>query len=298
MSAIAIQNEQHWHELRKQNIGASEVAALFNASPYTTKKILWHEKAGEIERGDFGNERMTWGNRLEQAIAEGIAEDQEWQIRKVRRYLTHPTVKGMGASLDYEIYNHPDGVACFEVKNVDWLQYRDKWEETEAPIHIELQLQHQMAVRGTSWGAIGVLIGGNESAVIIRKRNDQSIAIIEKAVSDFWASIEAGEAPKVENPKDINALKLLYPENFSEIVPAESAEFDMLCDEYKKHSRAEKSASDAKTIAAAKLIEMIKENEGLYGDLYKATYKLQRREESITKAYQYRKLNVTERKTK
>ena len=70
-------NEAQWLEWRKADLTSTEIAALFGASPYTTVYELYHRKAGALPAEAFEvNERMKWGNRLEAAIAAGIAEDE------------------------------------------------------------------------------------------------------------------------------------------------------------------------------------------------------------------------------
>lgn len=278
--SVNVSSIEHWHQLRAQNIGASEVAALFSQCPYMTKKMLWHVKNGDIDRPSLDdNERIKWGNRLESAIAFGIAEDEGWQIQKAKRYITHKRVKGMGASLDFEILNHPNGPACFEIKNVDWLRYKQTWNDraSEAPIHIELQLQHQMAVRNTKWGAIGVLVGGNEAKTIIRNRNERTIAIIEKAVDEFWSSIERNLPPRIEFAEDLAALKLLYPRSADGKLLKADEDLEALCDERAKYAAAEKANKMAKDKVSARIIEVMKDAEGFVGELYCGSYRQQKR---------------------
>lgn len=230
--SIEITSPDHWHQLRAGTVGASEVAQLFEVfraasgtllyltpwddrpeglerlgplSPFGTPYQLFQFKAGRWSRDPkaFDNSRVRWGTRLEEAIARGIAEDQGWRIRNVRRYLMSDTVEGMGASLDFEIIGQPAGPAPLEIKTVDRAIWHQRWvrpvggAESEAPLYIELQLQHQIAITGRAWGAIGVLVGGNEDHVLIRDRDAGAIAAIERAVGQFWAA-QRGELPPPE----------------------------------------------------------------------------------------------------
>jgi putative phage-type endonuclease len=298
ITSVPIQNEAHWQELRAQHVGASEVAALFGLSPYLTRFTLWHRKAGNVATPEPDGERLKWGNRLEAAIAQGIAEDQGWTIRKVRRYLTHPSVAKMGASLDYEVFNHPDGPGCFEIKNVDRLIFLNQFEapeggELQAPIHIELQLQHQLSVTGRAWGAIGLLVGGNEAHVIIRKRHEPTIARIEAAVRDFWESIERGEAPNLEDASDLPTLAELF--SGSGAVELESEEFEAACEEYQRAKLGEKAAEGYTAEAKARLIALLDEAgaEVAAGNGFKASYKEQKRAAHTVEASTFRVLRVS-----
>jgi len=212
MTDIQIQSDEHWHELRARNIGGSEVAALFGLSSYLTRFELWHRKAGNLPEVDLSDdERVFWGAVLEPAIAMGVGKKKGWNLRKVHRYMEHPAIEGMGASLDYHIVS-PDesrGPGALEIKTADWLIFRD-WEEGEPPMKYELQLQHQLAVTGWSWGAIAVLVGGNDLHIFERSRHDRTIARIESAVRDFWHSIKAGQEPKPDFATDTATIMALH----------------------------------------------------------------------------------------
>ena len=299
--SVPIKDEKHWHQLRSQHVGASDCAALFDDSPYTTKFTLWHEKAGKIASPDFDTERVRWGNRLEPMIAQGLAEDYDLKIRKVRRYLQHPTVKGMGASLDYEILNRPEGPGCLEIKNIsieawgkNWLKHEDG--RIEAPLHIELQLQHQMAVTGWQWGAFGFLVGGNKGELVVRQRHEPTIQAIEKAVADFWTSIHAGETPPINSAEDAAAVIELF--SGSKTLAFQTETFKWLVERYKEFNASSKAADEQLEHAKALLIYFLHENDAEVGTGfgYKATYKSQKRGAHQVQASEFRVLRVTNEK--
>jgi len=207
MPAIKVENNEHWHQLRKEHVGASESAALFGESPYVTGFGLWHEKKGTYQE-DRDSNFTRWGNRLESVIAKGIAEDNEWKIQKVHQYHIHPKIKGMGASLDYRFIDDPRGPGVYEIKNVDSMVFREKFvvegkQIIEAPLYFELQLQHQMAVTGYEWGRLGALVGGNNDYYLERERHQPTIEALEIAVIKFWETIEKGIEPEVSSYQDL-----------------------------------------------------------------------------------------------
>lgn len=298
-NAVKVTTEQDWHEQRARNVGASEVAALFGKSPYTTLFTLWHQKAGKIARPDFGSERMEWGSALEPVIAQVMAERMGWKIHKVHRYLTHSTVPGMGASLDYEIVGQPEGVGALEVKNVsieafkrDWLVNEDG--TVEAPIHIELQLQHQLSVTGWQWGAFAFLVGGNEGHVVTRQRHEPTIQLIESAVAEFWRTIDAGQAPAIEDAGDLAAVVQLF--NGKQAVEIDSDEFELLIGQLQTAKDTLKNVKEAEDEIKAKLIALMDSHdaETAIGRGYKVTYKEQSRKEHVIKASTFRVLRVSE----
>ena len=139
-------NQEEWLRLRLRDVTSTEVSALFGLNPYITEFELWHQKKNqEIVNFEIG-ERGKWGKRLEGIIAAGIAEDEGWRIRRMDEYIRQEE-KFMGASFDFEIL---DDEGILEVKNVDSFIFKDGWivdgDNLEAPPHIELQVQSQLAV--------------------------------------------------------------------------------------------------------------------------------------------------------
>lgn len=260
MSAVEIALPAARQELRARHVGASEVAALFGASPYMTAFELWHIKRGALPAPDLDDsDRVFWGQVLEPAVAQGAAALRGWTVRKVRRYSPHQRVAGMGASMDFEIIAHERGAGCLEIKNVDRLVYRDTWEDGEPPLHIELQLQHQLACTGRSWGAIAALIGGNDLKVFERERRPVTIAKIEAAVAAFWASIEAGREPKPDFLADAAAIAALHRDATTGKVEDMTGDNRLaeLCALYRAAADAEKAAGEAKDAAKAEMLTKI-----------------------------------------
>lgn len=213
MRTIDIESDAHRAELRVKHVGGSEIAALFDASPYITRWMLFQAKAGRAPLPPADNNRVAWGELLEPAIAEGVTRAMRWQLLKCTTYAVHDNVPGMGCSVDYQVIDHEDGPGLVEIKNVDWLAWRDGWSEERAPLHIELQVQHQLAVTGHPWGAIAALVGGNELRIYPRRPDAKAIGAIEAAVSAFWAAVGAGEAPDPFGaPAENETIKALWPQ--------------------------------------------------------------------------------------
>lgn len=240
LQIIPTSSQEHWLELRTKDLTSTEAAVLFNHSPYQTYFELWHAKKSGRSSSFTQNERMKWGNRLEAAIAHGIAQEQGWEIVPMKDYWRVPGLR-IGSSFDFMITSG-DEPEHLEIKNVDWLQYRDKWIEhddgyIEAPLHIELQVQHQMAVSGFKRAHIGVLVGGNEAKLLTRERDENAIAAIRHQASTFWKSIDADEAPNPDLTRDADAIIGMY--NYAEpgkIVDASSdEEIASLIAAYKEH---------------------------------------------------------------
>jgi len=260
-------NEAHWLEMRTKDVTSTESAALFGMSPYVTHFDLWHRKrSGDVPEFK-ANERMKWGNRLESAIAHGIAEENGWEIKPMKEYYRDPDAR-LGSSFDFVITNHPDGPAHLEIKNVDYLAFRDGWIEhddgsIEAPEHIEMQVQHQMAVSGFARSFIGAFIAGNRGVVIERERDEAVIAAIRAKVAEFWASIEAGQEPTPVMPADAEVLIRLnqYAQPGKVLDASNNEEIARLVADYKHAADQAKNWEEDKEVCKAKLLEAIGDSE-------------------------------------
>lgn len=263
--SIIPESEAHWHSLRAQDVTSTESPALFGLSPYMTAFELWHrKKSGEVYTIK-DNERMFWGRKLQDAISSGIAEQNDWRSVARPEYERIQSVR-MGSSFDYSAY--PLDTSCLvgmlEIKNVDFLAFRDNWTvgedgEIEAPPHIEIQLQHQLHVSGYTWGAIGVLVGGNKPHVLIREYDPKVGKGIENKIREFWQSIEENREPEPFYPDDAKFVQSLY--GYAEPDKIFDARDDdviaTLCHDYAEAGKRERLAKEDKDIAKAKLLELI-----------------------------------------
>lgn len=206
MARIRIETDADWRALRSRHVGASEVAALFGVHPQITRWELWQRKAGYLDEPALDdNQRVFWGQTLEPAIAQGAAARQGWTTRKVHTYWTCDETPGMGASLDYEIIKDDRGAGVLEIKTVDGLQYRD-WDDGEPPLAYMLQLQQQLAVTGRAWGAVAVLVGGNDLKVFEYERHEATIRRLRTEITAFWRSLAEGAEPQPDFARDADRI--------------------------------------------------------------------------------------------
>ena len=193
------------------------------------------------------------GVRLEDAIANGLAEQFNWHVERHGKSMAHPTVKGMQAKPDYQIVETgARGHGILEVKNVDWLQHK-RWENDEPPLGYILQVQHQLACTGLKWSRIGYLIGGNQSGFNEYEARPTIIGEIEKRVTDFWESIRLNKPPPIDFAQDASLVAKIY----SEVDEGSKADIDgqrapaRLCRQYQDWSDEAKAAdTTAKALKA------------------------------------------------
>lgn len=307
--------EAAWLAARRQDVTSTESAALFGLSPYATNFEVWHRKHSNLETEFQQNERMAWGNRLEAAIAAGIAEERGWVIEPMKDYMRLP-VERIGASFDFRILTHPGGPAHLEIKNVDYLAFRDNWLEhddgtIEAPAHIEMQVQHQMLVSGYSRAFIGALIGGNRHVVIERERDEAVIRAIRARVAAFWKSVDEHDEPPPVMPEDAAAVIQLhqYAEPGKVIDVTTNDEIVELVKQYQYAKARERGYKEEADVLKAEILIAVGDAEKVIGpdwslstSIVSGTPPTEITAEMIGKTYGgregYRQLRVNKRKPK
>jgi predicted phage-related endonuclease len=212
-------SEAEWRQLRRPRINSTESAALFGFSPYQTAYELGVEKRLGVDRG-VENERTKWGQRLQGVIADAFEEEYGVRVERAdHRYFAMDTAR-VGASVDYIIKDTLAdtavaqnfdrlGPGVLEIKNVDKWVYAGEWQDGP-PVHIEMQLQHQLAVTELKWGCIFALIGGNEPVLVVREFDPKVAERIVGRINSFWQAFEAGELPDPMMPADAKAMCELF----------------------------------------------------------------------------------------
>lgn len=264
-------SREHWLQERSRDLTSTEIGALFGISPYMTEFELFHGKLAnkvvEIEEA----ERMKWGNRLQDSIAHGIAEDHGFQVKRFDNYIRMPEFR-IGSSFDFEIQN-VNGL--LEIKNVDALIFRDGWivedGQIEAPPHIELQLQHQMLVKGSDIGYIGALVGGNRVTLLQREPDRMVHERILEEASTFWKNIENNTPPSPDFVRDADFIAKLYKNAEPGKIVIADGEIEHLAQEYGMYAAQEKAAKEGKDATKAQILMRIGDASKVQGSNFSIT---------------------------
>ena len=265
IEVINYTTESEWLEARKKDVTSTEVSALFGMSPYMSDFELWQAKKNPQPSTFQTSERMQWGNALESAIANQIALDTGMTVSPLKNYMRDKEIR-MGSSFDFSIDSHPDheGKGILEIKNVDGFIFQSQWKvegdvALEAPPHIELQCQQQLAVTGREYLYLGVLVGGNKSYLIKRTPVVAITEKIKEKITDFWLSIENNNPPQMDFERDADFITALHQYgNKHEVIHADEV-IDHLALEYKKYSDLEKEATSKKKAIKAEMLTLIGE---------------------------------------
>jgi len=278
MNHIPVEHDSaEWHGLRAKHVGGSEVAALFDLPTsdrpayMLTRFALWHIKAGNAPPPHINNPRPAWGLRLEQVIADAVAEQELWAVRK-GGYVSDQTTPGLGCTLDFVIESDPDeqGPGALETKNVDWMVHRRSWLDGEPPLHILLQLQHQLAATGYTWGCVAGLIGGNDLKLYRYKARPKLIADIRRRVREFWTSIAEGREPPVDGSDSASAvLRSLYGEVIDDAIDMSgSNEWPEAVGEFVLAGERRKAANEDYDAAKNRVVSLLGGHKRAYGSGY------------------------------
>lgn len=289
---IAFTTEADWLNARKGDVTSTEAAGLFDAGAYDNSRTfyeLYNIKSGLLAPAPFkGSDRTKWGNRLESAIAFGIAEDYGLIVEPFKVYMRIPEVR-MGSSFDFRIVGLSDdyagdetirnvfrehGHGIMEVKNIDAMQFRRNWiddgETIEATPQIEMQVQHQLEVADLNWSLIAPLVGGNTPKVVVRERDLEVGAMIRAKAAELWDRVAAGNPPEPNFERDADTISKLYVNNNGvEIDMSDNGRLITLCAEHEA-AKVEKSAAEKRQKAAkAEILTIIEAAKTVHAGAFK-----------------------------
>lgn len=199
-----------WLAVRKQDVTASEVAALFGAHPYKSALQVYADKTGQgVEIGD--NAAMRRGRILEPAVAEAWFEERGERLEKCTDYM-RCTARRIGATPDYV---RPNGEPV-EMKTVA----PEKWAEWDEapPLAYQLQalVQAMLMDAPRAWIAVLVDNRAKDFRVFEVPRHPSAEARIENAVAAFWRAVAADEMPAADYAKDGAAIAAMFPKDNGE----------------------------------------------------------------------------------
>ena len=188
-------------EQRRKSIGSSDAACVLGLDPYRNLYDLWLEKTGRVD-GFSGNKATERGDYLEDGIL-------RWAADRIGERVVKPsasfTLGILRAHVDGQVGKYGRGNPIVEAKNM--VQAGDWGREMtdEVPVHVFIQVQHQMVCAEAPYAYVARLSGGMGMAFSLYKvEPDPEIqrAIIERSEA-FWAAhVEADEPPAYEKASE------------------------------------------------------------------------------------------------
>lgn len=183
----------------RKTISATEAPALWNASPYLTRWMLYRRFRDGVNVDSEPNVRMDWGLKLQPLILAQAASDLKLEVSPNDGDVYHR--RGLlGCTRDGDIISPDQGPGAIETKCVfDYRDWMDKWGGGEfVPRHYEIQHQVQMMVgdglEPFRWGVIAAWVAG-EVHYFNRQPIPELQTELEKEAVSFFASVKDGNEP-------------------------------------------------------------------------------------------------------
>lgn len=218
---IPVSSRDQWLDLRKSDITASVVGALFGVHDYQTPYGLYALKTGLTSEDPEESDPMKRGRLLEPVAVQLLREERpEWSVThnsgENAIYLRDPSVN-LGATVDVFAECPARGSGIVQIKSVEAGAFRRNWVDSDTrevtpPLWIVLQAITEAHLAGASWAAVAPLVVsyGVEMPVIDIPIHAGVIDKIRAKAKGFWAMIEEDREPDVDFAKDDELIRRLY----------------------------------------------------------------------------------------
>ena len=209
LSLASYPSRTEWLEARRQGIGGSDAPIILGLTNKTPLQ-LWAEKLGLAEEM-VETPAMWWGKRLEPIVAEHFGLLTECTLEALGEFtlVRHPSVAPFQfATLDRVITGDERGPGVLEVKTAGSFR-SGEWEDDCPPAYFA-QVQHQISATGFAWGAICVLLGGQDFRWMPIERNEEYIAYLIRKEEAFWQCVQDQIEPPAE-AADNKLINQIHP---------------------------------------------------------------------------------------
>ena len=233
MSIIQYETREDWVAGRGGGLGASEAPAAIGASPYATPFSLWALKTGLLPQEDLAahKEAVRWGTLLEPAIIQefGVRTGREVVPHDQCQMVVHPSLSFLRATPDATQFDRQqrDDPGDLQIKTAGHFVASD-WAFDQTPIHVQVQVQCELAVTGMQWGTVCCLLAGQKMVWRDVQRDDEFIAALLPALEKFWQHVVDRTAPDVDDSEvTARVLAKMHPLDNGETVelPHESVQW-------------------------------------------------------------------------
>lgn len=206
-----IVSRDQWLKLRKGDVTASVVAALFGSHPYVSKLRLNVEKRG-VDFPDLDSPILRRGRWFEAAAVAALAEvEPTWTLTKAHEYIADTEAR-IGATPDFYVKIPGRGHGVLQVKTIA-RKAVSQWAEGP-PFWVSLQTLTEAMLHNAEFGIAIALVIDPWKPDCIRfevPRHWGAEERIREAVREFWEDIEAGREPAADYGRDSELLSWLFP---------------------------------------------------------------------------------------
>ena len=172
---------------RRSFVGGSDARIIMSTDAAAVVR-LWREKRGEADPEDLSNNLLVqFGHVTEELNQRWFARETGHQVDHVQRFLWHPSLPWMGATLDGVVEAQK---AVFEAK------FMLPWsfsEDAAAEKHMA-QLQHNMLVSGARRAYLSILTGSAKWVLIEVEADPLYQTVLLQVERIFWRCVTTGES--------------------------------------------------------------------------------------------------------
>jgi len=227
IEVLTPKSREEWLHLRKDTIGASEVAAVLGVHPYMTPFKLWALKSGKW--GNDETKAMRRGRMLEDDCIEILREERpEWTVT--------PNVIGHGSKfyrdVDAGLSATPDALIqkrCFapqdasqfgicQIKTVNEHTFRKDWADNngsiQVPTYVAIQAIQEADLTGASWACVAAFVGMDlEPHIMDVELHVGMMGKIRRRVPEFLRRVRDNDPPPVDYARDAETIRAQYAED-------------------------------------------------------------------------------------
>jgi predicted phage-related endonuclease len=207
-------DRDEWLAFRRQDVTASQIAAVIGQHPYCSALELWAQKSGQIVTV-ADNAAMRRGRLLE-PVAVKLTQEAlpgcRIQYNDAQLYWRDEE-RRIGATPDVIVEYHERGKGVVQLKNIEPSIYARHWQADEPPLWIALQALTEAKLVGAQWAAVGALrVGfGIEFDLMPVPLHEGAWSRLTDAVGDFWRAVEAGNPPQPDYARDHDLIAAMHP---------------------------------------------------------------------------------------
>lgn len=205
------QNTPEWLEWRQKGIGASDIAAIIGASPYSTPYMVWLDKTGR-KKAFEGNVATVRGQELESKARSRY--ELETLEDMPPAMAVHPKFEICRVSLDGK---RLDNKLILEIKCPGEANHKLAMGKI-IPAHYVSQVQYQLAVTGADCCHY-FSFGPDESSALIEVLPDVAMqGMLVDAALNFWNNhvltdipppLTSSDVIETENPEILSMFRLV-----------------------------------------------------------------------------------------
>jgi len=300
-----VSSREEWLARRKQNVNASEIAALFGPEihPFLTPYKLWALKCEKIpEPGD--SKILRRGRLFEPIVIEILKEDYpDWHLSPANVYYWDDSTR-IGATPDVYATRPTDyGRGTVQIKTVGQFAFKRRWHDEHGDIAVPTWVAVQASIEayliGASWAGVAAMKlgdGGIEVLYIDIPLKPHLIHRIEDLVGEFWRRVAEDEPYDPDFGKDRKTVFDLYEEGSGPIIDlTPDAEFREILNDRAQLKQVEKAganATDQRKILDARIMTKLANAPGARCGGRIVTIKLVKKKSYVAKATQYPQVTV------